>query len=49
LIISDHQWPLAFLLRSDPRFRIAYEDDTAVLFEAVHPEKSENPALPRAR
>ena len=49
LIISDHQWPLAFLLRSDPRFRIAYEDDTAVLFEAVHPEKSENPALPQTR
>jgi hypothetical protein len=40
LIISDHSWPLAFLLRSDPRFRIAYEDSTAVLFEAVHSEKT---------
>ena len=39
LVISDHTWPLAFLLRSDPRFRIAYEDNAAVLFEAVHPEK----------
>ncbi len=49
LIISDHQWPLAFLLRSDPRFRIAYEDNTAVLFEAVHPEKGENPTVSQAR
>lgn len=37
LIISNHQWPLAFLLRSDPRFRIVYEDKTAVLFQALHP------------
>jgi hypothetical protein len=39
LIISNHGWPLAFLLRSDPRFRIAYEDRTSVLFEAVHVRK----------
>jgi hypothetical protein len=42
LVISSHEWPLALLLRSDPRFRIAYEDSTAVLFEAVNPEKSDS-------
>jgi hypothetical protein len=42
LILSNHSWPLAFLLRSDPRFRIAYEDRTAVLFEAVHPSSGDN-------
>ena len=47
LVISDHQWPLAFLLRSDPRFRIAYEDHTAVLFEAVHTEKDTQPISQR--
>lgn len=36
LVISNPAWPLAVLLRSDPRFRVAYEDKTAVLFEAVH-------------
>jgi len=36
LVITSHVWPLAVLLRTDPRFRIAYEDNTAVLFEAVH-------------
>lgn len=41
LVISDHSWPLAFLLRRDPRFRIAYEDRTAVLFEAV-PQKTDD-------
>jgi hypothetical protein len=41
LVISSNAWPLAVLLRSDPRFRIAYEDNTAVLFEAVHSEKSD--------
>jgi len=35
LVISSPAWPLAVLLRSDPRFRVAYEDKTAVLFEAV--------------
>jgi hypothetical protein len=37
LVISNHWWPLALLLRSDPRFRIVYEDRTSVLFEAAHP------------
>jgi hypothetical protein len=46
LIISDHSWPLAFLLRSDPRFRIAYEDNTSVLFEAVHAENKGSPPAP---
>ena len=41
LIISDHSWRLASLLRGDPRFRVAYEDTTSVLFEAVHPKKQE--------
>lgn len=41
LIISDHSWRLASLLRGDPRFRVAYEDSTSVLFEAVHPKKQE--------
>jgi hypothetical protein len=44
LIISNHWWPLALLLRSDPRFRIVYEDQTAVLFEAVHTENAGNQA-----
>ena len=35
LVISNHSWPLALLLRSDPRFRLVYEDKTAVLFQAV--------------
>jgi hypothetical protein len=38
LVISNHSWPLALLLRSDPRFRLVYEDKTAVLFQAVHAE-----------
>jgi len=46
LVISDHSWPLAFLLRSDPRFRIAYEDHLCVLFEAVHAEKTDNRPTP---
>ncbi|HEV3511573.1 MAG TPA: hypothetical protein VGS05_07695 [Candidatus Sulfotelmatobacter sp.] len=36
LVISNPAWPLAFLLRTDPRFRLIYEDKTAVLFQAVH-------------
>jgi len=42
LIISDHSWRLASLLRGDPRFRVVYEDSTSVLFEAVHPKKQES-------
>jgi hypothetical protein len=49
LIVSDHSWPLALLLRSDPRFRVAYEDSTAVLFEAVREEKSESQPSPQTR
>jgi len=49
LIISNHGWPLAFLLRNDPRFRIAYEDRTAVLFEAVHAEKTDNQPKSQSR
>jgi hypothetical protein len=47
LVISDHSWPLAFLLRSDPRFRVAYEDKTSVLFEAVHSQNTENQLIPQ--
>lgn len=46
LILSDHWWPLAVLVRSDPRFRVAYEDKTSVLFEAVHPTKTDTTAVP---
>jgi hypothetical protein len=35
LVLSNHDWALALLLRSDPRFRIVYEDKTSVLFERV--------------
>ncbi len=35
LVICDHKWPLGGLLRGDPRFKVAYEDRVAVLFEAV--------------
>lgn len=48
LVISDHSWPLALLLRSDPRFRVAYEDNTAVLFEAVHPQNTESRMVPQS-
>jgi hypothetical protein len=47
LILSNHSWPLAFLLRSDPRFRIAYEDRTAVLFEAVRGGNGDNQPMPQ--
>lgn len=42
LVLSDRSWSLALLLRSDPRFRVAYQDETAVLFEAVHPQNAGN-------
>ena len=42
LVISNHEWPLAFLLRSDPHFRIAYEDRTAVLFQRVQAENQDS-------
>lgn len=42
LVLSNHWWPLAVLLRSDPRFRVAYEDRTSVLFVAVHAERTNN-------
>ncbi len=45
LVIADHSWPLSNLLRSDPRFRVAYEDSTAVLFEAVPAENRDSPAV----
>jgi len=49
LVITSRVWPLAVLLRSDPRFRIAYEDDTSVLFESVQAEKAEiRPASQRS-
>lgn len=44
LVISNHAWPLALVLRSDPRFRVVYEDRTSVLFEAVHQEHVESPS-----
>ena len=49
LVIADHSWPLANLLRSDPRFRVAYEDSTAVLFEAVPAEKNDSPTVSQTR
>jgi len=47
LIISNHEWPLVFRLRNDPRFRIVYEDRTSVLFEAVHAEKADKQPKPQ--
>jgi hypothetical protein len=47
LVISDRSWSLARLLRGDPRFRIAYEDETTVLFEAVHSQNTENRLIPQ--
>ncbi len=41
LIVVNHSWPLAYLLRGDPRFRVVYEDSTAVLFESVRGNKTE--------
>lgn len=41
LVITSRAWPIAFLLRGDPRFRVAYEDNTSVLFEAVHSDNAE--------
>lgn len=41
LVLSNHTWPLASALRNDPRFRVVYEDRTAVLFEAVPAGKSD--------
>ncbi|HET6932932.1 MAG TPA: hypothetical protein VFI45_21590 [Candidatus Acidoferrum sp.] len=49
LIISNHTWALASLLRSDPRFRVVYEDHTSVLFEAVHTEKTGAQAMSPSR
>lgn len=49
LVISNHAWPLAYLLRGDPRFRVVYEDSTAVLFEAVHGDKKDSPAASPTR
>lgn len=46
LVVSDHSWRLALLLRSDPRFRVVYEDETAVLFEAVRSQNTENQTTP---
>jgi hypothetical protein len=46
LVISDRSWSLARLLRNDPRFRVAYEDETTVLFEAVHSQNTENRLIP---
>jgi hypothetical protein len=48
LVISDRSWSLARLLRGDPRFRIAYEDETTVLFEAVHSQNTENRLIPQS-
>jgi len=48
LILSNHWWPLTVLLRSDPRFRLAYEDKTSLLFEAVHPPKTDERVGPKA-
>jgi hypothetical protein len=47
LVITDRSWSLALLLRSDPRFRIAYEDNTTVLFEAVHQQNAGNRMVPQ--
>lgn len=44
LVVSNHEWPLALLLRSDPHFRVAYEDKASVLFERVMADKNESPS-----
>jgi hypothetical protein len=35
IIVADHSRPLAWLLRKDSRYRIAYEDNVAVVFVPV--------------
>jgi hypothetical protein len=47
LVLSNHSWPLASLLRNDPRFRVVYEDRTSVLFEAVHASNTNNHSAPQ--
>jgi hypothetical protein len=46
LVISNHSWPLAALLRNDRRFRVVYEDGTAVLFQAVRSERANHEPAP---
>lgn len=46
LVISNHSWPLAALLRNDRRFRVVYEDGTAVLFQAVRPDRANREPAP---
>jgi hypothetical protein len=44
LVVSNHSWPLAALLRTDHRFRVIYEDPACVLFQAVRaPENTDAP------
>ena len=47
LVVSNHEWPLALLLRSDPQFRIAYEDKTSVLFERIAPDQTSPATAPK--
>lgn len=47
LVVSNHEWPLALLLRSDPRFRVAYEDKTSVLFERIAAESKDSQTQPK--
>lgn len=47
LVISNPAWPLAILLRTDPRFRLVYEDKTAVLFQSVEAANGQNPPAPQ--
>lgn len=47
LVLSNHWWPLTVLLRNDPRFRVAYEDKTSVLFVAVRASNEGNVMAPQ--
>jgi hypothetical protein len=47
LIVADHVRPLTWLLRRDSRYRIVYEDRTAVVFVPADQELSEKVKLPR--
>lgn len=42
LVIGDRSWALTNLLRSDPRFRVVYEDPVSVLFERLPQETNQN-------
>lgn len=49
LVIGSRAWPLTGLLRSDPRFKLIYEDPLAVLFQRVDPQSVVSPKNTSAR